>query len=208
MELQHSMWVWYKCIYLEHPDKCKLEWSYDPNKNLLTDTQIWSRTSIMLSHVVKWVSVSSAVSYGIEHCMGSCESGSRWQLKGQLRLKSSRSRAHCCSAVEHTELHGGSTPPCTLHCGTNSAHTSCCRGLKHCNSISTWPKRMRWIYKKMQCIKHYKQDTECSYVHCTDEANKQHLSDQQWRAICWGRRWDYSSDLGTSPPEWAHKMKL
>lgn len=75
---------------------------------------------------------------GSEHSKGSCESGRRWQLKGQLKEKRSRAWLHCCSAEEQTERQGWRTPPWGLHWGRNIPQTSLCRGSKHASSISTW----------------------------------------------------------------------
>lgn len=76
--------------------------------------------------------------HGSEHSMGSCESGRRWQLKGQLKEKRSRAWLHCCSAEEQTERQGWRTPPWGLHWGRNIPHTSLRRGSKQASSISTW----------------------------------------------------------------------
>ncbi|TNN36074.1 hypothetical protein EYF80_053766 [Liparis tanakae] len=80
---------------------------------------------------------------GSEHSTGSCESGRRWQLKGQLKEKRSRARLHCCSAEEQTERQGCSTPPRALHWGRNIPHSSRRRGSKHASSISTWTEGRR-----------------------------------------------------------------
>lgn len=70
----------------------------------------------------------SPTGQGIEHSTGLSESGSKWQLKGQLREKRSRAWPHCCSAAEHTDQHGCSTPPWGLHWGRNMPHTSLRKG--------------------------------------------------------------------------------
>ncbi len=83
-----------------------------------------------------WV-LFRAVSYGREQSVGSCEAGSRWQLKGQLRLSRVRVWLHCCSALEQTDWHGSRTPLWALQWGTNTPHTSRRKDWKQPNSIST-----------------------------------------------------------------------
>lgn len=76
-------------------------------------------------------------SYGRQHSMGSCESGKRWQLKGQFKLIRLRAWLHCCSAVEQMDWHGCRTPLWGLQWGKNIPHTSRRKDSKQASSIST-----------------------------------------------------------------------
>jgi len=89
---------------------------------------------------------------GSEHSTGSCESGRRWQLKGQLKEKRSRAWLHCCSAEEQTERQGCSTPPRALHWGRNIPHSSRRRGSKHASSISTWTEEEEPVSLENGCV--------------------------------------------------------
>lgn len=121
--LQDNRSVLGTCWFLSRINVLSLHWHYCRDEALLQ------------SHVDQ--------SQGSEHSRGSCESGRRWQLKGQLKEKRSRAWLHCCSAEEQTERQGWRTPPWGLHWGKNIPHTSLRRGSKHESSISTWTRIQR-----------------------------------------------------------------
>jgi len=93
------------------------------------------------------------LSYGRQHSMGSCESGKRWQLKGQFRLIRLRAWLHCCSAVEQMDWHGCRTPLWGLQWGKNIPHTSRRKDSKQASSISTCNNiRTKFSNKNVNCL--------------------------------------------------------
>lgn len=93
------------------------------------------------------------MSYGRQHSMGSCESGKRWQLKGQFKLIRLRAWLHCCSAVEQMDWHGCRTPLWGLQWGKNIPHTSRRKDSKQASSISTCNNiRTNFPNKNVNCI--------------------------------------------------------
>lgn len=144
--------------------------------------------------------------------MGSCESGRRWQLKGQLKEKRSRAWLHCRSAEEQTERQGWRTPPWGLHWGRNIPHTSLRKGSKHASSISTWTTKQKrwsvWVWMKKWKNTGNLGKLQSMLLPGTVAGLWQLLSDQQWTARCLGMTWGCSWGLDTSPPRWTHTMKL